>query len=318
MTVNDTDSGTLHPCRLFCIFARNAKMGILFRRGPSKWVRLVKWNTENDIFEFGQWFHGRIYEYRCDLSPDGRLLIYFASKFNSKTLADNLSIMDGIRGRFTKDATQPHYTYAWTAISKPPWFTALALWPKGDCWHGGGLFQDDRTIWLNHSPSQASPHPKHRPVGLTIHPNPETHGEDWPVYSARLTRDGWKLEQEGKFPHSKSGTRTTEQEEVFSRRSACGQYDLLMTRKAIDFEAYGGPGVLVFSLRQVSAGKMTDLGPGTWADWDHRDRLILAREGTLLHYELSEEGGFLPRLIYDFNGDRPLAIQSPPEASSWD
>ena len=28
----------------------------------------------------------------------------------------------------------------WTAISRPPWFTALAVWPKGDSWGGGGLF----------------------------------------------------------------------------------------------------------------------------------------------------------------------------------
>jgi hypothetical protein len=32
------------------------------------------------------------------------------------------------------------YTYAWTAVSKPPWLTALGLCPKGNCWDGGGLF----------------------------------------------------------------------------------------------------------------------------------------------------------------------------------
>ena len=57
----------------------------------------------------GQWFKGRIYEKRCDLSPDGTKLIYFAQKINTRTLND------------------PKYSYAWTAISRPPYLTALAL-----------------------------------------------------------------------------------------------------------------------------------------------------------------------------------------------
>lgn len=71
----------------------------------------------------GQWFKGRIYERRCDLSPSGEKLIYFAAKYRS-----------------------PLYT--WTAVSRPPFLTALLLWPKGDAWGGGGLFNNERTIGL--------------------------------------------------------------------------------------------------------------------------------------------------------------------------
>src|SRR5689334_24179596 len=46
------------PCRLFCILARDAATGVIFRRGPSRWVQLIKWNTATDTFEPGQWFHG--------------------------------------------------------------------------------------------------------------------------------------------------------------------------------------------------------------------------------------------------------------------
>ncbi len=38
------------PCRLSVILAREAPVGVIFRRGPAKW------------------FHGRIYERRSDLS----------------------------------------------------------------------------------------------------------------------------------------------------------------------------------------------------------------------------------------------------------
>jgi len=63
---------------------------------------MIRWNTADDTFESGQWFRGRIYDRRSDLSPDGSLLLYFARKINGRTLADK------------------GYTYAWTAVSKPP------------------------------------------------------------------------------------------------------------------------------------------------------------------------------------------------------
>jgi hypothetical protein len=163
------------PARLFLLFARKAPIAVIFRRGPSKWVQLIKWNTATDEFEPGQWFKGRIYERRADLSPAGSLLIYFAQKINAKS---------------KKDA---EYTYAWTAISKPPYLTALALWPKGDCWHGGGSFQNARVVLLNHKPAVAKPHEDHKPHRLKVIPNRNARGEDDPIFSARLERDGWKL-----------------------------------------------------------------------------------------------------------------------------
>src|ERR1700761_7760354 len=107
------------PCRVDVLLARAAPVAVLLRRGPTKWVQMLKWHTDHDRFEAGQWFRGHVFSPRCDLSPDGSLFVYFASKFNNRTLFDH------------------EYTYAWTAVSRPPYYTALALWPKGDCWHGG-------------------------------------------------------------------------------------------------------------------------------------------------------------------------------------
>jgi hypothetical protein len=320
MTQAATIHQTAHPCRLFGIFAREARVGVLFRRGPSKWVRLVKWSVGDDTFKLGQWFHGRIYERRCDLSPDGRLLIYFASKFTRKTIADQMGMLEKSIAGMGKDAaqTESHYSCAWTAVSKPPWLTALALWPKGDCWHGGGLFSDDKTVQLNHWPCEAKPHPNHQPSGLHVIANCDAQGEDWPVYSERLMRDGWKLEQKGRFRHSWSSGWTTKQEEIFSKRSICGRYDLLMTTERIDFEAYGGPYVLAFHLRPTQDDGWVSLGSATWADWDHRGRLIMAKDGRLFHCEMRDSGRIVPHLLYDFNDDKPQPVESPPEASDWD
>jgi hypothetical protein len=155
--------------RLYAILARKAPIAVIFRRGPSKRVQLIKWNTDTDDFEFRQWFKGRIYERRADLSPTGDLLLYFAAK-HKKPL------------------------YSWSAVSRPPFFTALALWPKGNCWGGGGLFASDRQIVLNHGDSEMQLSdgfsvPKAMRIRqLSGRPG---WGEDDPVWTERLRRDGW-------------------------------------------------------------------------------------------------------------------------------
>src|SRR4051812_45410499 len=51
--------------------------GLVIRRGPSRQVCTMLWHRQNDTFTLGQWFKGRIYERRCDLSPAGTHFIYF-------------------------------------------------------------------------------------------------------------------------------------------------------------------------------------------------------------------------------------------------
>ena len=137
--------------------AREADVGLVFRRGPARWVRAIRWDTQRDTFEPGQWFHGRIYEERCDLSPDGELLVYFAYKGHRA-------------GRVTDEGKRPHledYRDSWTAVSRPPWLTALALWPKGDTWMGGGVFTERRELLLFH-PYENRSHGAHRPTQLRV------------------------------------------------------------------------------------------------------------------------------------------------------
>jgi len=117
------------PCRLGLVFASEAPIAVVLRRGPHEWVEAVKWNTATDSFEPGQWLHGRIYEERCGLSPDGSLFVYFAAK----------------HGRVRKSEG---YKDTFTAVSKPPYFTALAMWPEGSTWGGGGRFINNKTLRL--------------------------------------------------------------------------------------------------------------------------------------------------------------------------
>jgi len=269
-----------HPARLFVILARTAPLAVILRRGPSEWVRSILWHTDSDTFEPGQWFHGRIYERRCDLSPGGAYFIYFANKISGSTIRD------------------PEYTCAWSAVSRPPYLTALALWPKGDCWHGGGLFDDDRTIWLNHWPGQATPHPRHVPPReIHVIPNPLARGEDSPIYHRRLKRDGWVRQQDN----------------LWMRKY--GPHRLTMEQGWWDFQAYGGPYVLQYAVE--SGQEMMPIeGHAPSADWDQQGRLVFARDGKLFaadigHHRLDE------REIADFNTHMPEQVGSPGWARRW-
>jgi hypothetical protein len=283
------------PPRLFVLFARKAAKAVIFRRGPSHWVQLILWNTELDEFESGQWFHGRIYERRSDLSPDGSLLIYFAQKINSRTLGDS------------------EYTYAWTAVSKPPFLTALALWPKGDCWHGGGLFQSNSIVELNHKPEVAHFHPKHEPKGLTIKLRSNVHGEDDPLYSARLERDGWRLQRKWEVHYRGYPLMYETTSSELRTKLAPDPNRTIQLERSIDVLNYSEAFNVIDRERALS---VPILG-ASWVDWDQRGRLIIAREGKIIVGQLSPEGVVVERELIDLSDSKPTLVPPPPSAVSW-
>jgi hypothetical protein len=311
------------PCRLHFLLAREASTGVLFRRGPSRWVRLIKWNLADDTFEPGQWFKGRIYEKRCDLSPDGTKLIYFAQKINRRTLND------------TK------YSYAWTAISRPPYLTALALWRKGDCWNGGGLFETNSRVWLNHFEGGCV-HPDQQPAELEVQHKIDQMGEDDTVLDKRLSRDGWALVQrwQGRFHESPfvraqrelmakglsfdeilaesvrlrlheldtDSRYITEAPEIRERPAPDGRSLLRMTMTIRRFTA-----VYEFAYR-AAGGEMTPIEGAEWADWDQRGRVAFVRQGKVF---VANPGSVQAQELADFNSQEPAPLKSPEWARHW-
>jgi hypothetical protein len=100
---------------------------VIIRLDPSNSVCTLLWDRRNDTFKLAQWLRGRIYERRCDLSPDGKHFIYFAM------IGKWVEPMKG----------------SWTAIYRAPYLNAPALWPWGDCWNGGGLLLTDSLFWVD-------------------------------------------------------------------------------------------------------------------------------------------------------------------------
>ncbi|HEY1955934.1 MAG TPA: hypothetical protein VGH28_09975 [Polyangiaceae bacterium] len=130
--------------RLFVIMAADAPVAVVIGRGPSGWAQITLWDTACDLFTEGAWFRGRIFAEKCDLSPYGALFVYAAYKGNRQKTS---------------------YTDSWTAVSRPPWLHALALWPMGTTYGGGGRFTGERRLVLR---GAGKAHDDHPPRGLEI------------------------------------------------------------------------------------------------------------------------------------------------------
>ena len=160
--------------RIDVLFAARAPRAVVLRRGPRTHHHLLAWDLDTDTFTAGQWMKGLVR--LCDLAPSGDRLIYWAAQYNPRAhwrtarqttagdyepLASRGSFVERARKRRPSrklprylrgpgaDSARPRENQGcWTAICKPPWFTALAIWPSYGHWTGGGIFRTDNEIVL--------------------------------------------------------------------------------------------------------------------------------------------------------------------------
>lgn len=109
------------PPRLHIIPATGSDKALVLRRGPTMRVASCLWDRKRGTVELGQWLQARIFEHRCDLSPDGTHMIIFARRGGKN----------------------------WTAISRAPWLTAVGYYPQASTWGGGGAFVDNARVIFN-------------------------------------------------------------------------------------------------------------------------------------------------------------------------
>lgn len=256
------------PARLFVLLAREAPVGIILRRGPRDWVQMIHWDTEHDVFTPGQWFHGRLYSYRCDISPDGKMLIYFAAKY-------------------FRVSDPPDSYRIWTAISKPPYFTALYTRPDFDTYGGGGFFIDNQTVLEN----TTSPYTgvSKKLDELTIMSEGRIYS-DQAIFFKTLEARGWKTDERSAY--RKSGRFALSLNYTFIRHAK-----------------------VTYSLH------LGDVNHGTlkaveWADFDQRGRLIVARQGKLFS-AVVENGELNLTELADFNANQPQPLEAPEWAKQW-
>ncbi|MCW2308247.1 hypothetical protein [Rhodobium gokarnense] len=88
------------------------------------WLVGLDYGGARPAWTVGSRFFGRFYPNRCDLSPDGRLFLYF------------------VQGKSQKKYQDKHQF--WTAFCQPPDVKALLLLAHFDTWGGGGRFLPGR------------------------------------------------------------------------------------------------------------------------------------------------------------------------------
>ncbi|MBI1276838.1 MAG: hypothetical protein GC179_01790 [Anaerolineaceae bacterium] len=314
------------PARLHVVLAREAPVGVILRRGPSRWVQMIKWDTATDTFEQGQWFKGRVYENKCDLSPDGELFVYFVFKGNSHH-------------------SSGEHLYTWTAISKPPYFTAIALWKEYGTWGGGGHFLDNKTVRI-YVPNSYQ-HPDHPPRGITVLDSESKEQLDWERLKHIVQRH-WELVQKGRDVRDdfQALVSTLNEGTHHSQLDVDGDWyqllDMEMEGKgrnpwlrkmnlptiwrkqyptySIEKHYFGyrfshGEVNKLFVVDNASDKKFP-LGDATWADFDQQGRLVVANEGKLFSAAL-ENGDLQLTELADFNANIFEPIEAPDWAQKW-
>ncbi|MFZ5557521.1 MAG: hypothetical protein ACOZDY_12520 [Pseudomonadota bacterium] len=261
------------PARLHVLLARDAPTAVVIRRGPARHVAVIGWDREHDRFRVGQWLYGRIYERRCDLSPDGRHLIYFA-----------------MNGRWSSRVKG-----SWTAISRAPYLKALALWAKGDCWQGGGLFLGPKKYWINGGGAHELLHDESRLQASLDSPWHEGYGGECPgVYYIRLQRDGWAMQHTA--PDGADGRVTRFEKRVNDH------WRLRKLAFATLFRPEGrGCYFDRHQLRNARTGETVDLPAWEWAEVD-RGRIVWAEAGVLFAARVERRGLGAALALHDFNG----------------
>ena len=319
------------PARIHAILAREADKAVVFRRGPSSKTAILEWDLNADKFKLGQWFYGSFYPYRCDISPDGRHLVYFAAKYGrgssiDKYIAERAEAEEGPSSVYyyrkykeiAADAKTgkeierqvragEYYDCSWTAISRVPYLKAFDLWFNGSGWNGGGLFVDNKRVAINHLP-----HTKDvkRAGGRFVEVAPpklcegwgECKGECAMVYFPRLVRDGWKYT-------SRSAALDVFEKPLFRGLILRKMFHCVWNSKL----RVEGRGVYWESheICDADGNVVVDGANWSWADFDKpRKRVVFAESGlifALRAVDIQDE----PKKLHDFNDMKYERIQAP-------
>lgn len=244
--------------RLSVLIAHESRTAIILRRGPSKHVRMIVWDLASDTFVKGQWISGRVRS--CDISPDGNLFVYFAAKHGTEL------------GTFT-------------AISRPPNFTALALWPDGMSWGGGGRFSSNKKVVLGYNCN-----PKELNDGTTIPTDFEVSDSHHSGQSAfAKARTPWiqtatsSLEKR----HKSESMRVVFDEPWVYQRPNPVDSRVVLERTWVGWDELNGRSSVdhyrvLFSQKTDDPNpQIEELGAPDWVDWDHDGSLLLSRDGCL-------------------------------------
>ncbi|MDJ0923109.1 MAG: hypothetical protein QNJ77_00995 [Acidimicrobiia bacterium] len=268
--------------RIYCIPATAAAIVAVVRRGPSDWVHVGAWHTDEGRYEPGAWFHGVIYPQKCDLSPDGRWLLYSAMKVGSAWPAGDI----------------------YEAVSRLPWLTALAAWNSGTTYTRGMHFIDDPAESDAGHPDVGEARPLLRRYGLR-----------WtlPGQYAVERRRGWVESADSPSP-GEGDWWDERRRAVMTKRQPQGRASLFVEGRYAAFRT-GEPSDEPPVYWLETGDDMQLLDDVQWADWDEAGRLLVATAGGLLETRSLDDGA--THVIADVSAPEPDPRPPPAWAEEW-
>ncbi len=252
------------PARLHLLRAHDAPIIAIVRRGPSKLFHVIKWNTEKDKLEYGSWFSGTLYPMRCDLSFDGKWMVYLAMGAGGET---------------------------WNGCCQLPFLKTHLKGENNGTWNGGGVWRDARTLLLNRWLDERGH------VPFETEPMNTGRGEDEGVLYAKMARDGWERNGDnwGTKERAKNNRTRVVDDDGWSWRF-CGKgptlhcffRGYLERGRTFEFRVADNPGLLNEAVE--------------WATFDARGHLVVARAGWIERYSPANVKSGRPGFRLDLNG----------------
>ena len=246
---------TRRTARIHLLSARDRPLVIVLRRKPTRVFHVLRWDTRSDVVEAGSWFFGRIYEKRCDVSPDGAWMVYFAAA-------------PGRPGSNT-----------WTGLAQPPWLKAVAFFAGTGTWLGGGFWSDAHTLRVTAYPGWATPALKSEAAAPRLPFAVERH--DWRRDAGDLEVLTHRFDRDWQFDESASAPRTTVANGAnWSTRGVTWSWTRRPSRRHPTLRVRGPVDIdtgFAFALDEEPAL----LADADWADYDALGQLVFARAGVL-------------------------------------
>jgi hypothetical protein len=270
------------PPRIYCITAQEAPIVAVFRRGPTDWSHVGLWDLARLHYEPGAWLGGRIFPRRCDLSPDGRFLSYFAH--------------------------QPGATWelgeAYVAISKLPWLTALHAFATCGTWTRGYFFTKDARAQAQET--------LELPIPYRLQSIPA-------VQFATERRRGWHEAPD--CPSHDPHDTWDERRNARMQKRQPGGHRLLCVESTGHAGGEFGKDQAVDGLRVryflEADGQETCLDDIQWADWDRGGRLLVATRTGKLQVRMLASGS--AQTVFEENLAllEPKGVPPPDWAQHW-
>ena len=266
--------------RIYCIPALRAPIVAVFQRGPTGWCRVGRWKIDEQKYESGAWFHGRIFPRRSDLSPDGQFLCYFAHK---------------------PGASWEHGE-AYVALSKLPWLTSLQAFKMAGTWTRGYFFCDRGKNQLEGADKLPIP------FGLA----------SIPVIQFAIERSrGWQ-ESPDSPPKAPNDAWDENRNCRIQKRQPGGRL-LLCAERAEGSQVESGRDQAIdgMSIRYWLEGDkdVIPLDEIQWADWHHDGSLLVATRSGKLQILNGDTRAVL--FDEDLSNPKPETAPAPTCASEW-